>query len=396
MWHVCISGNVSRFATDLLRVIAATFIIFNHTAWPEFMNLGTAHESWWSHGVAWVNQLGKPSVLIFIFLSGFAFGHKKGDFSARSFYLSRALRILPLYVIVSAVGIYQKPGMHWWQLPASLLDGSAMFHLYFVALLFYIYLLYPLLRKIPFTLWTLIPFLSLLILPELYGGVRNIYISYFSGNGKGFIKSIPMWGIYFSYGIPFFQAGLWLAGYNWKDTPDRGEFMFGRFKRLIDSLPVALVILSATYALLLVHFYNEVSSGLNADTSGRIWRISVVLYAAGWVWFMNKLRSDRSSPFLRQLARAGYMVYLLHPFGIQLTRDYLSSNPFLHTAAVAVLTWSATLLLHEVARRNTFFGFFLGEGDRIIKTLMEKRAQKSILDDEQRDLSDTCGEAYGS
>ena len=96
---------MSRFATDLLRVLAACYIVFNHVSWPVFQAIGTPHEYWLSWATALGNQFGKPSVLFFIFLSGFAFSGLAGDrqLSTGRFYLNRVARILPPFVVVTII-----------------------------------------------------------------------------------------------------------------------------------------------------------------------------------------------------------------------------------------------------------------------------------------------------
>ncbi len=336
------------------------------------MKVGTGHESWMSHGVAWINQLGKPSVLIFLFLSGFAFGSKREKPALRRFYLSRALRILPLYILVSAVGIYQLPGQPWEKLPLALLDGSAMFHLYFVALLFYLYLLYPLLRRVPFTPLTLTLYGLVLLSPDLYHlTVQGLFPL---EQGSPLPVKLSLKAIYVAYALPFFQAGLWIGDFlaRQKESEQKAALQERR------GIALRWLYLSFAYLLVLFHFYHQVAGGTDPDTSGRIWRLSVVLYAAGWISVVLALPA-RHSPLLSSLARAGYMVYLLHPFGIQLTRGYLSWNPWLHTAAVALLTWSTALVLHELAKRSVVLGLFLGEGDRLLKLRFASPAPSSLL-----------------
>ena len=101
-----------------------------------------------------VDVLAHFAVPLFILLSGIAltlrYGSNGAQFDAGQFYKRRLARIIPPYVVFSLLYLllfsaeYGPPELLW--VPLALLTGSAYYHLWFVALLLQLYLLYPWLR----------------------------------------------------------------------------------------------------------------------------------------------------------------------------------------------------------------------------------------------------------
>jgi surface polysaccharide O-acyltransferase-like enzyme len=101
-----------------------------------------------------VDVLAHFAVPLFMLLSGIAltlrYGADDRDFGAQSFYRRRLAKIMPPYVVFSLLYLllfaaeYGTPAVSW--IPLALLSRSAYYHLWFVALLIQLYLLFPLLR----------------------------------------------------------------------------------------------------------------------------------------------------------------------------------------------------------------------------------------------------------
>ncbi|RME88123.1 MAG: hypothetical protein D6767_10670, partial [Candidatus Hydrogenedentota bacterium] len=139
---------MSRQATDFLRILSAVFIIFNHSYWEYYVQWGKK-SSWIVSFSALLNQFGKPAVLFFIFLSGYAFANqvaqeeKRGKvFSTKNFFRNRFGRILPVYILASLLALFLEKKFSWSSFFTSLFDGSAMFHLYFIPLILALYVLF--------------------------------------------------------------------------------------------------------------------------------------------------------------------------------------------------------------------------------------------------------------
>lgn len=363
---------MSRFATDLLRVVAVTFIVYNHVSWNIFANVGTAWEDPFSLSIAAFNQLGKPSVLFFLFLSGLAFGAHRtfgshDAFSVRHFYTNRVLRILPPYLLASLLAFALGQSRHGFF--SGLLDGGNMYHLYFVALLLYLYALYPLLRKIEFSPWRAALFAAPIFLIHpltAYADVGRHPLLALAGGGlhegMGALSkslyatgdgALVTWLVYFAYALPFFQFGIW--------TGRAGEDLHLSAAEKGRRLTAASILWPIAFAVVFFDFYTGAHAGEHADPAGRIWRISVAIYALVLIEWMRNLPHQPSHPLLKRLSRASFLVYLFHPFLILALRklDYPIQIPL-----VIVLSWALGLALHWLATRHPALGALLGEGDR--------------------------------
>ena len=373
--------SVSRFGTDLLRVLASCYIVFNHVSWPVFMQMGTSQEGYYPWVTALANQFGKPSVLFFIFLSGFAFSGLAGEryLSTGRFYINRVARILPPFLLVTLLAFVLRHGhVDPVAILSSLPLGTGMFHLYFVPLICYLYLLFPLLRKIPPTVRnvTLVFSLALIAYLLLQWTLRidaNATISTLCGTARtvcdfarvesGDVRSgLFTWARYFIFALPFFQAGIWLGRPESRATLDRLRMKYPRRKLILFVLPLTLL----AYAGVVTGFLQNVRGGADADSSGIIWRVSVSLYALACILTVSLLLRRGYDPVLSWLARCSFLVYLIHPFFIPLFRPWY---PLHAVWPILALSWATAAVLQWIALRSKAIGFFLGEGDRLFAPL---------------------------
>ena len=368
---------MSIFATDLLRILSVTFIIFNHVSWPFFARSGTASEMPLDSLVALMNQLGKPSVLIFIFLSGLAFARHRinAEFKALKFYKNRAGRILPPYLLASFLGVYFFNTVTPENLPAAFFTGAAMYHLYFVALISYCYLLFPLMREIkPSKLNILllagsflsIHFILALFFPETTNPAFSKFLrDTFAVNYELQIdKTIVLWIEFLSFALLFFQSGIWI-GRNTDKAPERSALFF----------TAAVSVMIAAYFAVFADFNFRLGEQVHADTSGRTWRMSVLFYAVTWIFLLRNMNVKQSPPLMRRLARASFLVYLFHPFLINITKPMGYTSPVLHTVLIIISSWTLSILLQHLALKYHLAGLLLGEGDKII----EKKSKPAII-----------------
>ena len=359
---------MSRFGTDLLRILSVTFIIFNHVSWSYFARNGTSSQMPMDMLVAFFNQLGKPSVLIFIFLSGLAFARHRMNarFHPLTFYKNRASRILPPYLLATFLGIYFFDTASLNDIIPVLFAGGGMYHLYFVALISYCYLLFPIMRKIPPTRFNIVlgagSFLLLhFFLAVFFPSTTNPELSYFLKETFQISQTFQVsdfilnWIDFLSYAILFFQSGIWIGRKNDREKSRRILFFI-----------TASALMTAAFAFVYTDFFFRIHSGVHADPAGRVWRMSVLLYAASWIFLLRNIKKD-SNPFMRRMARASFLVYLFHPFLINMTKSWGYSFPVLHTAGIISASWILSVLLQEIALRFHFAGFLLGEGDKLIE-----------------------------
>jgi peptidoglycan/LPS O-acetylase OafA/YrhL len=143
----------TRTRLDALRGVAILGVIAVHTS-AHFTYVGSLSPVVRANIV--VDVFAHFAVPLFLLLSGIALGLRYGAgalrFSARSFYARRLTKIIPPYVVFSLLYLvlfaveYGPPAASW--VPLALLSGSAYYHLWFVALLIQLYLLFPLLRSL--------------------------------------------------------------------------------------------------------------------------------------------------------------------------------------------------------------------------------------------------------
>jgi len=143
---------------SILRAYAIIAVLIIHFlwlfGWDVFYNSTTRFPA-----VA-LDQLVRFCVPLFIGISGYTLmlGYGKGKFPILKFFSRRILKILPLYLLWSAIYVIQGwiisnqiPSIS--QLPSQtlnflslLLKGQSYYHLYFVPLIIQLYLLFPILR----------------------------------------------------------------------------------------------------------------------------------------------------------------------------------------------------------------------------------------------------------
>ncbi|MCR9145071.1 MAG: acyltransferase [bacterium] len=419
---------MSRFSTDLLRVIAVTYVVLNHATWNAFVELGTASEGAAAWCFAVLNQLGKPSVLLFLFLSGFAFGvhpawgRNDGDrfgFSMR-FYRNRALRILPPYILMSLIGftiltiqsvvtapesaaMFAGPDADWFaaagilafDFAAGLFDGRHMFHLYFVALLCYLYLLFPWIAARPAALprpsrlafsmaLACLPIFAFYLLADPHNRHIQSLIPYATELAPLVQARLSgpttTWLGLAAYALPFFiggvRAGQWTALGRAQAQLNSDSAQLSSAKHPVQrrAALVALCVAAVTaFALVFGDFlFHVFQTGQYPDSAGRIWRPIVVVYAVLAVALMWTLTSQdfardashetaAGGATLRRLARLSFLVYLSHP----LLQFAFSALPFAFRVPLILgLAWPLALGLSALAGRYRLAGFLLGEGDR--------------------------------
>lgn len=345
---------MSRQATDILRVLAAIFIVFNHSNWGYMVQIGTQQESYWSVFSLVVNQFGKPAVLFFIFLSGFAFANQVAVgltqgavFQTRNFFYNRIGRILPLYIFSTFLGLWATGKLTFFELLRALPDGSAMPHLYFLPLILFLYALFPMLlrfrlKKNQLTLYLLAGGSVLLLIEKWMPQI-------------GLSPTVELWTVYALYGFFFFFFGVCFAF-------EQDFFSFIP----IQSLPGNVAVLIFLFAVVLFDFYGKLNSGSSPDHAGRIWRFSVAVYALFSIHFVSRFFRKGKHEFWSLLARASFLVYIIHPF-LLLGLDKLSFwHPYWRFLITVSASWFLALGIQKLAKKNKIVGILFGEGDHIL------------------------------
>jgi peptidoglycan/LPS O-acetylase OafA/YrhL len=136
---------------NILRGLGILGVLLVHTS-AHFTSAGGLSPVVFANVV--VDVFAHYAVPLFVLLSGLTLGRRFGPatvrFSSESLYRRRLLKILPAYLVFSLLNLAlfsieyaQAPGLTWGAF--LVLTGSAYYHLWFVALLVQLYLLFPLL-----------------------------------------------------------------------------------------------------------------------------------------------------------------------------------------------------------------------------------------------------------
>ena len=354
--------KVNRFYSDLLRVFSVTFIIFNHVSWPYYSSISHDRTSLFYQSMVFLQLLGKPSTLLFLFLSGVAFSSVavKKEFFAGDFYTSRFFRIVPAYVLVSFLYL-AGTDVSLQQFAVYLLSGRAKYHLYFVVVIIIMYVLFPLLRKLLFSvknaviLWSFT--LALMAIVSWLNPAQSPY--YFTTAPIPLGSEALVWMDYLLFGFSLFLSGLWAGNIGHRQGMEQKKKYF---------ILLAIVFFMLQY----LDFYFRLEQGLSADDAGRTWRLSTLLYGAAMVFLLASLKVRQKSELVGKLARSGFLVYLFHPFVIDYFKPALLNYPLQYIVVSIILSWLTGYALYEISRRFLPVGLLLGEGDRIVKEWKNK------------------------
>lgn len=201
--------------SDLLRAIATTIVIGIHAShhwWFGVNDTSTISPEIFIDTI--INQVGRFTVPLFVILSGFALAksEEKRTFDLKIFVQRRLWRIVPpylLFTLLNVVGRSQFLAADWlergqqiWQ---ALSTGMGDYHLYFLGIIFQCYIVYPLLRRLNFSLRRLI--VLLLITFALFSLRWGSAIFGWLPNMTNFLPN----GDHVIYWLSYFQIGIWLA-----------------------------------------------------------------------------------------------------------------------------------------------------------------------------------------
>lgn len=269
-----------------------------------------------------INQLSKPAVPIFIFISGFLLHHIYGKtrLSLMTFYVKRLPNILNPYLAWSFV--YYLLYVILGQFPLSpsflisgLIWGTFTYHLYFMVIIIQMYLLYPLIHWLTNRLGALSVFILLLILQLLlikmpFGYRDRIFITYLCYFNFGVLLRTCYDKIHFEKIQPFFSFILYLF---------IGMLNMALFYNLKNSwIQISIHLYSLAYVLLslsaILLLFLMVESAMNRT---------------------NKMPLD--STVLATLSAATQNIYYAHPLFIMFAKFLLIDLLILPTSIYAPL-----------------------------------------------------------
>ena len=333
---------------DALKAAAVTAVIIIHsisaaiapflTKWPQIgLLLGT-------------DQIMRFSVPFFITVSGYLlagkYQHTKIEFVP--FLKKRALQLLPMYFLWSGI-IYLylnyftgEPGNQYNLLQITFL-GRADYHLYFVPVLFYLYLTFPILiylnRKSKTAV--LITALTLQLAAILFANLVNNH----------FFQPPFLWGDQQQYVFPlswifYFVLGIYLQGINGTNL-----------QKIVRAISVISIVPAAIYLFVdSLTIYKETQSYISATT---FTRLSILIFASLTAiiflsWQQTVLRIPKLAVrLLSSIGKRSYNIYLFHTLVIRILYQLVKPENLLSTAVFILGTVFITFTTSAV-----FYGLF--------------------------------------
>lgn len=203
---------------DVVRAVAAVAVVMIHVTAAPLVSYPVDSPSFLAYSL--INQWSRFSIPAFVLLSGLAlelaYGREKSVNWGR--YFARRLRSVGVpYLIWCAVYVLFRTRVEgtWGQLPErylrSVVDGTAMYHLYFIVLIFQFYLLYPLLRPLARSRW-LGPATAVALVLNGFLMWDAYYGFLLDQAGPAWMQSVLRWRFQlFPWWAGYFMAGLWMA-----------------------------------------------------------------------------------------------------------------------------------------------------------------------------------------
>ncbi len=293
----------------LLRGIAIVAVVTAHvlTNIPNGFDLQTS--SW--QLLLIIDQIGRFSVPLFVILSGYGFWEKYQQKKLHyfEFWWSQAKKLLPAYILISAVSYLIFLFNPHWQDPLKtksfllqLLLGKADYHLYFVPMIFQLYILFPIVssivKKFPW-ISLLVAFIFQIFLYMLYSTTAppSLISKYLFTDQQQYFWCIT-WIFYFILGMHASRIIHWIQS---------------RKKCILVTKLLCLFFL----VVVIYRARNDMLNGINPITALRFTHVDTMLYAtlfyfALYLFIQEKRFAKNIAQFLLSLGKNSYQIYLSH------------------------------------------------------------------------------------
>lgn len=349
--------------SDLLRVIATTIVIGIHAShhwWFGVKDLTTISPEIFID--TFINQVGRFTVPLFVILSGFSLSKSEENrpFNLKIFVQRRLWRIVPPYLLFTLLNIIGRSqfltgdwierGKQIWQ---ALSTGMGDYHLYFLGIIFQCYIVYPLLRRVHFSVRRLI--ILLLITFALFSLRWGSAIFGWLPNMTNFLPN----GDHVIYWLSYFQIGIWLA----KDHGWSGQFVTNWRSHSWGYL----FAIAATIEL--SEFYWTAILKNSAEAVGHYTRptvffltFSFLLWSISW---QNPKRESQNffppptfavwqaiQPQIKTFSKASFTTYLVHVWVLRAIAPLEIVGGILFVPLAASLSWLAGLSLWQILQRK--------------------------------------------
>lgn len=350
-------------ALDILRALAAIAVVVIHITAGPMVTLPRESPSFLLASL--LNEWARFSIPAFVLLSGLVLAYGYGpdrEFKTGTYLWKRLKSIGVPYLLWSALYMLFRGYVeqNWTGLlprfGAALIEGSAMYQLYFVVLIFQYYLLFPLVRPLLQKRWFNWVVLGALLLQLLlmadtfYGWVhpKGAFLTWASYYRD---RLFPWW-------IGYFFLGTWLGV-----APARLE----RLKAWLWPIAGAAVALLGWMMFEYVSLVKNPTISVGFAASG--FRPTAYLYAIigtgailGWG---ARLAQGEGwlRRFLNNIGRHSFGIYLIHPlflWGVDRFATRLQLHPLAYlglvTASVFALSWAATWVVQRLPGGRVVMG----------------------------------------
>lgn len=330
----------SLFWADRLRNLATVLVITIHVSAPvahQYADLNTWH--WWAGN--WWDALGRPSVNLFVMLSGFLLLGK--DYPTGSFLKKRFTRVLipalawmPAYLIYGHIANNDPATLR--DALIKLVEGPVHYHLWFIYLILGLYLTYPLLRpwvrqaqEQDFWYFFAVCALGTWVYKFLsvFFGIRiGLYFELFTNQAGHFV-------------LGYYLGNKVLAGES-AAVPGISPWRFSR--RQVVLLALGLIVFG-TVTTALGGYWHSTAKGVFQPYFYDYLTPNVTLSAAGWLLLVRHAWNNR--PLLeveKQFAAASFGIYLSHV----LVMDWWAQCGFWHSIANATKTMPILIALVSI------------------------------------------------
>lgn len=301
---------------NYLRGLAIVAVITIHLL-ASFDNIyRLTNHNWYIFTV--IDQLSRFSVPLFVTLSGYGFWEKYLHTNLRvwNFIYRQASKLLPLYLLASLVSYIVFLIIPTWRVastPSSFLvqimTGRADYQLYFVPMIFQLYLLFPLLRK----LVQKYPWSSLISAGVFELSLYYIFTmqdlpqqlsKYLASDQQQYVWFFT-WIFYFILGMHLARIVAWIR---------------------YSAIRVFALFVTTTLSLILVssNAISNLSSGLDPIIALRFTRIDILIYATFTImslFVLSSLIQNRAKSVTHKFIKIGtvsYPIYLFHTLVLRL------------------------------------------------------------------------------
>ena len=345
--------------SDLLRAIATTIVIGIHASHPWWFGVqDTTVINPEIFFATFINQVGRWTVPMFVILSGFALAksEEKRPFDLKIFIQRRLWRIVPPYLLFTLLNVlgrsqfleadWLERGQQIWQAIAT---GMGDYHLYFLGIILQCYVIYPLLRRIPFTVKNLY---VLLIITFTLFSLRWISATF------GWLSNITNFlpdGNHVIFWLPYFQIGIWLAtDQEWSNQ--LGSKWRSRTWGYLFAIAASLE---------LSEFYGTALYKNSAEAVGHYTRPTVVLMTLTFLLWTFSWQSWQASsiptsvqklwkfihPQINFFAKSSFITYLIHVWILRAIAPLEIVGGILFVPLATVCSWLIGIIVWKLMNR---------------------------------------------